>query len=175
MRLGRHPENTKVLALCISNTPILGIQKHCRLNISCRGMRVWGATPKPHTFGIVHFKYTHTRYPEILWVTYLVKRYARLGRQAKNAHFLAVCSSHTTTQGFQKHSLWHIWGIGMCVWGATRKTHIFGIVHFKHTRTRYPEILLVDDLVHRYARLGRQAKNAHFLALCISDTTIRGI
>ena len=46
--LGRHAKNAHFLALCISNTPILGIQKHCWLHVWCRGMRVWGATPKAH-------------------------------------------------------------------------------------------------------------------------------
>ena len=27
-------------------------------------MCVWGAVPKPHFFGVVHFKHTHTRYPK---------------------------------------------------------------------------------------------------------------
>ena len=37
--------------LCISNTPILSIQKHSCWHIGCRGMGDWGATSKPHIFG----------------------------------------------------------------------------------------------------------------------------
>ena len=43
---GAPRQNAQILALCISNTPILGIQKHCCWHIWCRGMRVWGATSK---------------------------------------------------------------------------------------------------------------------------------
>ena len=50
VRLGRHLKNPQFLALCISNTPILGIQKHCRWSIWCRDARVWGATSNPHNF-----------------------------------------------------------------------------------------------------------------------------
>ena len=43
--LGRHPQY--ILAFSISNTPMLGIQKHFFWLMMCRGMGVWGATPKP--------------------------------------------------------------------------------------------------------------------------------
>ena len=38
------------LKLRISNTPILGIQKHSFWQIWCSGMRAWSATPKSHIF-----------------------------------------------------------------------------------------------------------------------------
>ena len=49
--LGRHPQTQTIfLAWCISNTSILGIQKHFRWPKGYRGMGVWGATPKPKQF-----------------------------------------------------------------------------------------------------------------------------
>ena len=48
--LGRHAKNPRFLALCISNTPILGIQKHLGGQMWCRGTRAWSATAKPHVF-----------------------------------------------------------------------------------------------------------------------------
>ena len=46
------------LALCISNTLILDIQKHFCGQIWCRGMRAWGATSNPHIFWLCAFQ-TH--------------------------------------------------------------------------------------------------------------------
>ena len=42
--------NNIFLALSISNTPILGIQKHLFWPMVCRRMSVWGATPEPKQF-----------------------------------------------------------------------------------------------------------------------------
>ena len=49
-RLGCHANPPYFLAFCISNTSILGIQKHQCWHFWCRGMCAWGATPAPHTF-----------------------------------------------------------------------------------------------------------------------------
>ena len=77
-------------ALCISTTPTIGVQKHCRWHIWCGGVCVRGATPKCTFFGMMHFKQTHTKYPKKMLVTYLVPRYARSGRNAKS-HILWHC------------------------------------------------------------------------------------
>ena len=70
------------LALCISNTHILVIQKHLFWPRVCRGMGVWGATPEPkHYFlSIVEFKHPHPRYPKTLLLAHGVQRYGCLGR-----------------------------------------------------------------------------------------------
>ena len=38
------------LALCSSNTPIIGIQKHLCCGMGYSGMPVWGATPEPKRY-----------------------------------------------------------------------------------------------------------------------------
>ena len=48
-RSERRANTPHVLALCISNTPIPGIQKHLFWPIVCRGMCVWSATPEPRS------------------------------------------------------------------------------------------------------------------------------
>ena len=136
--LGRHPKNTHFLALCISNTPILGIQKYCWWHIWCRGMRVWAATPKQHTF----------------W----------------------HCAFQTHPYHVSRNTAGGIFGAEVCPFGEPRqKRTFFGIVHFKYNHTRYPKIMLVACLVRRYAHFGRHPKNTHFMAFCISNTTILGI
>ena len=47
-RLGRHAKTPHFLALRISNTLILGIQKRFGGQMWCRGRRAWSATPNPH-------------------------------------------------------------------------------------------------------------------------------
>ena len=211
-RLGRHAKSAHFLVLCVSNIPILGIQKHCCWHIWCRGMRAWGATPKAHIFwycafqtapcwvskdtvavifgaevcalgaprqrrtffGMVHFKHLHTKYPKTLLLAYLVQWYA-LGAPHQKRTFLVWCISNTPMLGIQKHCCCDIWCRGMRAWGATPKAHIFGMVHFKQPHTRYPKTLLLRYLVQRCARLGRHAKSAHFLVLCVSNIPILGI
>ena len=47
--LGRHPRTqTILLALCNSNTTIIGVQKHLCWPIGYSGIGVWGATPEPN-------------------------------------------------------------------------------------------------------------------------------
>ena len=53
-------------------------------------MRVCGAAPRMHFFGIVHFKHTHTGYSKILLVACLVHKYAHLGRHAKKRTFVSL-------------------------------------------------------------------------------------
>ena len=49
--LGRHPRTKQYcLALCISNTTILGIQKHLCWPMWYNDMGVWGATPEPKQY-----------------------------------------------------------------------------------------------------------------------------
>ena len=73
--LGAPPQNPKfprttpepkVVAKCVSNTTILGIQKYLFRPKVCTGMRVWGATPQPIAFFFrpLRFKHYHFRYPE---------------------------------------------------------------------------------------------------------------
>ena len=79
---GAPPQNpNKFLALSISNTPILGIQKHVFWPMVCRGIGVWGATaePKQYIFGVVHFKHTDFRYPQTGFLDHGVQRYGREG------------------------------------------------------------------------------------------------
>ena len=79
----------------------------------------------PTDFGIVHFKFAHTRYPKALLLAYLVRTYVRLGRHVETPQFLALSNSNTPILGIQKHSGWHIWCKGICVWGATSTPHDF--------------------------------------------------
>ena len=62
--LGRYPR-TQIffLALCNSNTPILGIRKHFCQPMGYPGMDVWSATPEPHN-----------RYPRTFLLVYGVQR-----------------------------------------------------------------------------------------------------
>ena len=70
---------------------------------------VFGAPRQnPKTFGIVHFKHTHTMYPKTLLPAHLVQRYVRLGRHVRTVQFLALCISSTPIQGIQKHCCWHV-------------------------------------------------------------------
>ena len=47
----RHPRTQTIfLALCISNTPILGLQKHLCWPMAYSSMGVWGATPEPKQY-----------------------------------------------------------------------------------------------------------------------------
>ena len=124
--------------------------------------KVPGILPAP-VLG-VYQTHTHTGYPEPLLLACLVQRYVRLGRHAKNAHCMALYISNTPIVGIQKHCCWHTWCRGTCVWGATPKQQICGIVHFKQTHTRYPKTLLLAYLVQTYACLGRQAKNKNCMA-----------
>ena len=111
VRWGRQVKTPRFLALSISNTPILCIQKHCSLHIWCAGMCDWGAT--------------HPRYPKTLWLAYLVQKYGCWGRQVKTPRFLALSISNIPILGIQKHCFWHLWCRGMCVWGARSKPHNF--------------------------------------------------
>ena len=77
--LWRGVKPPQLLALCISNTPILGIQKHCCWLFWCRGTCVSGTGFKFTTFDIVHIKHTYTRYPGTLMLAYLLQRYGCLG------------------------------------------------------------------------------------------------
>ena len=45
-----HRTHAIFLAWCVSNTPILGIQKHLRWPVVSTGMRFWNATPEPTHF-----------------------------------------------------------------------------------------------------------------------------
>ena len=49
-RLEYHAKKPHVLALRISNTPILGTQKSPFWPMVCRGTGVWGTTPEPKQF-----------------------------------------------------------------------------------------------------------------------------
>ena len=111
------------LKLRISNTPILDIQSHFCGKIWCRGMRAWSATPKPHMFGIAHFKLRHTRYPKTLVLADLMQRYARLERHTKPPHLFTLRSANTPILGIQKHLFWPIVRRGLGVWGATPEPH----------------------------------------------------
>ena len=47
---GATPKMHLFLHRISNNPPILGIQKHLRWHIWCRGMHAWAATPKAHIF-----------------------------------------------------------------------------------------------------------------------------
>ena len=50
---GATPEPTQhFLAWCVSNTPILGIQRHFFWTVVCRGICVWSTTPEPTQFSL---------------------------------------------------------------------------------------------------------------------------
>ena len=209
----RHPQNAHFLALCISNTPVLGIQNYFWWHIWCKSMHVQSATPRVHifchrafqkhpyqgskntfggmfgakvcTFGapppqctFLALCVSKTPIPGIgkhFWWCVWCRGMHVQGATPQNAHVLALRISNTPLLGIQKYFWWHICCRSMHVQGATPRVHIFGILYFKHTHTRYPKTLLAVCFVQRYAHLARQPKSAHFLALCISNASIPGI
>ena len=52
--VGAPRQKRTFLALGLSTTPVLGVQKHYWRHIWSRGMPAWGATPEHTFFGIVH-------------------------------------------------------------------------------------------------------------------------
>ena len=168
-------KNTQFLALCISNTPILRIQRHFRWPLGNRRMRIWRAASETHFFGIVHFKQNCTRYQKTLSVASFVLGCARSARHTRITQSLASCISNTPILRIQKPFCWQFGGRGTCGQRAAPKTYIFGIVHFKHTHTRYPKTPLIAILVQRHVRSARHTKNTQSLASCISNTPILGI
>ena len=122
-RLGRHVETPQFLALCISNTPTLGIQKQCCWHVGCGGMCVWGAMSKSHNFCHCAFQ-THTIQGSKNTVAGVFGAEVRVfGAPRRNPTFLPLCISNTSILGIQKHCCWHVGCGGMCVWGATSKPH----------------------------------------------------
>ena len=83
--LGRHPRTQTIfLALCSSNTPTIGTQKHFCWPMGYSEMGVWGATPEPGSvFGIVQFKQPDPGYPTAPLLTYRVQSYGCLGRHPR--------------------------------------------------------------------------------------------
>ena len=135
---------------------------------------VWSAASKANKIGTVHFKHTHTRYPETLLLAYLVQRFGCLGRRIKPQNFWH-CAIQTHPYQVPRDTVAGIFGAEVWVSGVPRPNPtIFGIVHFKHTHTRYPDTLLLAYLLQKYGCLGRGIKTAHFLALWISNTQILG-
>ena len=133
------------------------------------------APPQERTFsGLVHFKHTRSRYLTTLLVAYWVQRCVLSGRHPTSAHFghRAFQAHPYQIPGIQKPLWWYVWCRGMQVRGATARLHFFGIVLFKHTRSRYPKTLLVAYLVQRYRCLGRHTQEctfsgvAHFKHTC---------
>ena len=134
---GAPPQNPNniFLALCSSNTPILGIQKHLCWPMVRRDMGVWGATPEPKH--------------------YFLER----SQAGKFDPFLALPISNTPILAIQKHLFWPMMCRYMGVWGTTPYPHDFcGIVHFKHTHPRYPKTPFLAHDVQRYGCLGRHPR-----------------
>ena len=100
MHSARHTKSTCFMALCISNTPTLGIQRQVCWHFCCTGMCVQRAPHERHNFfGIVHCIRTHTRYPKALLIARLVQTYVPLARRTiKHAFFGIVHFKHTHTR-----------------------------------------------------------------------------
>ena len=125
-RLERHAKSPRVLALRISDTPMLGIQRHFGGHIWCRGMRAWSATPKAHLFGIAHFRHPHARYPKNTLAGRFGAEVCALGAPRQKPTFLALRISDTPVPGIQKHFCGQIWcRFGLRAWSATPNAHVF--------------------------------------------------
>ena len=81
--------------------------------------------PSMEVFEMRNFRRPHPRYPKPLLLADLVQRYARLGRHAKNPHFLALCISNTFILGIQKRFGGQMWCRGTRAWSATPKPQFF--------------------------------------------------
>ena len=119
-------------ALCISNTPILGIQKHLCWPVGYRGMGAWGATPEPKH----HFLALCVSNNPMLGIQKHLFRstgYSAMGCWSATPEptqfFLAWCISNTTILGtFSGPQCEEV-----CVFGAPSQNphHIFwhGVFH----------------------------------------------
>ena len=91
----RHPQNAHLLALCLSNTPTVGIQKYFWWHIWCRSMHVWGATPRVHIFWHRAFqKHTYQGSKNTFGGMFGAKVCA-FGAPPPQCTFLAFCISNT--------------------------------------------------------------------------------
>ena len=119
-------KHTHSLALYNSDTTILGIQKHCRLNILCIGLCL-RHPPQKHTFLALCLSNTPiiNRHPKTLLLPLLVQKNARQARHTKTHIFLASCMSNPPILGVQSHSRWHFWCKSMRVQRITPKTNMF--------------------------------------------------
>ena len=71
-------------------TPPYWVSKNTNAGIFGAEVCAHGAPRQlPTLFGILHFKHTHTGYPKTLLLTYVVQKYARLGRHAKTQREVA--------------------------------------------------------------------------------------
>ena len=134
------------LKCTLSDAPILGLQNHFCWQIGCRGMRAWGATPKPHIF----------------WHCALQTPSSYVSKNTLAGIFGAeVCAPGAPRQKAT------FFGIAQCKHPHARypKTLLQADLVQRYRGTE----------VQRYARLKRHANRPHFLALCISNTPILGI
>ena len=89
-------------------------------------------------WGIVQPKHHRRGYLKTRLLAYGVQKFGCLGRHPRTQTiFLALCSSNTPILGTQKHVLWCMVCIGVCVWGATPI----------HPHASYPKTLFLADLV----------------------------
>ena len=168
------------MALCISNTPIPGIQKHLCWPIGYRGMGVWGAIPEPKQF----FWHCAVQTPPFLGIQ---NTFAGLWGavvsvfgappQIPNNIFGIVHFNHH----HRRYPKTPLLAYGVPWYGCLERhprtqTTFFRIVHFKRPNPRYPKTPLLACRVQGYGCLGRHPRTQTiFLALCISNTPILGI
>ena len=96
-------------ALCISNTPILGIQKHFCWPVGYSGMRGWGATPEPKQCFLLSC-ILNTPILGIQKHLCWPMGYSGMGVWAAtpepNQYFLELCILNTPILGIRKHLCW---------------------------------------------------------------------
>ena len=147
-RLGRLAKTPIFLALRISNTPMLGIQKHFCWHIWCKGMRAWSAAPKTHSFldqvkssSFARLFVPVPPQPYKLWHSATKTPCSRVSKNTsacisgapvcalraprQNPTFCGIAHFKHPNPGYPKHFCWHIWSRGMRAWGAKPKPHIF--------------------------------------------------
>ena len=145
---GAAPEPKQyLLALCISNIPIIGIQKKLCWLLSHSGMGVWGATPEPkHLLCVVHFNHPHPRHPKIPLLAYGVLQYGCLRRHPRTQSiFFGVVHVNHPNPRYWKTALL----VGRVHWYRCLGSHprtqtiFFAVVHFKQPHPRYPKTTLL--------------------------------
>ena len=139
--------------MCISNTPILGIQKHCCWHSWCAGMCAWDAAPKFHNFWHCAFQNPPHWASENTVAGIFVAEECTFGAPRQTLNFLGfVHFKHTHTRYPKALLVAYLVQRHAHLRRHANRPTIFAIAHFEESDNKYPKTLLMAHLVLTYAR-----------------------